>query len=84
VLKYEFDIAIIGAGSYGLPIASFIKTLGKTAIHLGGVTQLMFAIMGKRWESVNHVTLLDQSGWVRPKADETPRYANAIEDGCYW
>ncbi|WP_298637118.1 hypothetical protein [uncultured Umboniibacter sp.] len=84
VLKYEFEVAIIGAGSYGLPIASFIKTLGKPAIHLGGVTQLMFAIMGKRWESVNYVASLDKSGWVRPRADETPRYANSIEDGCYW
>jgi len=84
ILRRDFDVAIIGAGSYGLPIGSFVKTLGKTAIHLGGVTQLMFGIMGKRWEDVKYVQKLDQTGWVRPSDDETPEYATTIEGGCYW
>lgn len=84
LLTREFDVAIIGAGSYGLPAGSFVKTLGKTAIHLGGVTQLMFGIMGRRWEDVSYVNSLDQTGWTRPEADETPEYASSIEGGCYW
>lgn len=42
----EFDVAIIGAGAYGLPLGSRIKEAGKVAIHLGGSTQLLFGIWG--------------------------------------
>ncbi|MGE9627290.1 hypothetical protein, partial [Escherichia coli] len=30
----EFDIALIGCGAYGMPLAAFIKGMGKQAIHL--------------------------------------------------
>ena len=46
----RFDIAIIGCGAYGLPLAAKLKKEGRQAIHLAGVTQLMFGIKGKRWE----------------------------------
>lgn len=45
----EFDIAIIGCGAYGLPLAAYIKQLGKQAIHMAGGTQLLFGILGNRW-----------------------------------
>ena len=48
--KREFDIAIIGCGAYGFNLAAHIKRKGKKAIHLGGATQLLFGITGKRWE----------------------------------
>ena len=32
--SFEFDIAIIGCGSYGLPLAAKLKRHGKQAIHL--------------------------------------------------
>ena len=48
--RVDFDICIIGAGAYGLPLASFAKKLGKQAIHMGGASQLLFGIKGKRWE----------------------------------
>jgi hypothetical protein len=35
----EFDVALIGAGAYGLPLAACVKRLGKKAIHMGGVTK---------------------------------------------
>ena len=31
-------------------MANEIKKMGKVAIHLAGATQLMFGIVGKRWE----------------------------------
>lgn len=49
-MKIDFDIAIIGCGAYGMPLASMLKEAGKKAIHMGGVTQILFGIKGKRWE----------------------------------
>lgn len=81
----DFDIAIIGCGAYGLPLASFVKNLGKQAIHLGGVTQLLFGIKGKRWEDWQHYTDLRKNNgenWIH--ANEIPENYKKIEDGCYW
>ena len=43
--KIEFDVAIIGCGAYGFPLAAELKRMGKTAIHLGGATQIVFGIV---------------------------------------
>lgn len=82
----EFDIAIIGAGAYGLPLASFVKRLGKQAIHLGGVTQILFGITGKRWELgyADSTAKLFNEHWVRPLEKETPPNKDSVENGCYW
>lgn len=85
ITKTDFDIAIIGCGAYGFPLASFVKDQGKQAIHLGGVTQLMFGIKGKRWEDWEHYTELRKDhgkNWI--SANEKPQNYNKIEDGCYW
>ena len=78
----EFDIALIGAGSYSLPLGYLIKTkLNKSAIHLGGATQILFGIKGKRWDSEPN---LYNEYWVRPDESEKPRNADLVENGCYW
>ena len=80
----DFDIAIIGAGAYGLPLASFVKSQGKKAVHLGGATQLLFGIKGKRWDNHIIISKLYNEYWVRPSESETPARENLLEDGCYW
>lgn len=82
----DFDIAIIGAGAYGLPLASFVKQMGRQAVHLGGQTQLLFGIRGRRWEieSPDDIAPLFNEYWVRPSAEETPERSGAVEGGCYW
>ena len=50
-IDIDFDVAIIGCGAYGMPLASKLKNAGKQAIHLGGATQLLFGIKGYRWEN---------------------------------
>lgn len=83
--KIDFDVAIIGCGAYGFPLASHAKNLGKIGIHLGGVTQLLFGIKGKRWEDWEHYTQLRKNNgehWVY--ANETPKDFKKVEDGCYW
>jgi hypothetical protein len=81
----DFDVAIVGAGPYGLPLAAFVKQLGKPAIHLGGATQLLFAIRGGRWDqSELHARFIDET-WIRPLPEETPPGASGFEHGSpYW
>lgn len=81
---YEFDVAIVGAGSYGLPLAAHAKSLGKVGIHLGGVTQLLFGISGRRWDGVPPISTWADSSWVRPRPSEIPQSANKVEKGAYW
>lgn len=80
----EFDIAIIGAGAYGLPLGSYIKSKGKQAIHLGGATQILFGIKGKRWDNHPFISQLYNKNWVRPLETEIFKGARNVENGCYW
>ena len=88
--KHDYDICIIGCGAYGGLLAAHCKRMGKKAIHLGGATQLLFGIKGKRWEDpnygfngVNYQTFITPN-WVRPSTIETPKKSSSIEGGCYW
>jgi hypothetical protein len=80
----NFDIAILGCGAYGFPLAAHIKQSGRKAVHLGGATQLLFGIMGRRWETVDAVRGLVNEHWVRAKASETPPNHTVLENGAYW
>lgn len=84
ISSLDFDIALIGAGAYGLPLATYIKKLGKKAIHLGGATQLLFGIRGKRWDNNPFFQQLFNEHWVRPLPSEVPSKAKTVENGCYW
>lgn len=82
----DFDVAIIGCGAYGFPLAARIKQMGKIAIHLGGATQLLFGIRGKRWDEDVADIYRDMvnDSWIRPASSEMPENAKLIEKGCYW
>ncbi|SDE00762.1 hypothetical protein SAMN05216464_103315 [Mucilaginibacter pineti] len=82
----SFDVAIIGCGAYGLPLAAYVKRMGKKAIHLGGATQLLFGIKGKRWEDnyLDYKERLINEYWVKPNSSEVPENFQAVEQGCYW
>jgi len=84
VAAREFDVAIIGAGPYGLPIGAFIKQLGRVALHLGGPTQLLFAIRGKRWEQYQDFAAVMDETWIRPSPEETPPSIASFEQTPYW
>lgn len=86
-LKIDFDIAIIGCGAYGFPLAAKLKKAGKQAFHLGGATQLMFGIKGKRWvehKTFAYVQALFNDAWIYPSEHDKPRNLKKVEDGCYW
>jgi hypothetical protein len=80
----NFDVALVGAGAYSLPIAHAIKKMGKLAIHTGGGTQLFFGVMGNRWNSSNHVNHYLNEYWVRPSKTEVPMGHSFVENSCYW
>lgn len=80
----DYDIAIIGCGAYGMPLAVEAKRHGKQAIHMGGATQLLFGIKGKRWDDTVIGKTLYNDYWVNPNADETPKKKNLVENGAYW
>lgn len=84
IAKIEFDIAIVGCGAYGLPLASFCKYMGRQAIHLAGSTQILFGIIGKRWEEDPKYKPYINKYWIRPYKENIPENAKNIEGGCYW
>jgi len=85
ISEISFDVCIIGAGAFGLPLASYVKSLGKISIHMAGTTQILFGIRGKRWELyIPEVARLFNEFWTRPLPHEHPQdYANN-EGGAYW
>lgn len=84
ISQADFDDAIIGAGAYGLPLASYVKTMGKQAIQMSGATQILFGIKGKRWDDHPIVSRFYNDSWVRPLKDETPPEISKVEGGSYW
>jgi hypothetical protein len=84
IQKIDFDVAIIGAGAYGLPLASFVKSIGRQAIHMGGATQILFGVFGNRWEDNTIIKGFQNEYWVRPSGEEIPEGAGKVEGACYW
>ena len=84
ISQVDFDIAIIGAGAYGLPLAAYCKRIGKQAIQMSGATQLLFGIKGKRWDDHPVISKFYNESWVRPNSNETPTKKGKVEGGSYW
>lgn len=96
----DYDIALIGCGAYGLPLAAHIKRNGGKAVHMGGVLQLLFGILGNRWVKeypeispwhylpgidINiDYTSIFNENWCYPLTADTPNNAQLVEGACYW
>ena len=91
----EYDIALIGCGAYGFPLAAHAKRTGHQAVHLGGALQLLFGIKGARWEDPSYgvkewglpqgfYPALFNESWIRPGEALRPANADRVENGCYW
>ena len=96
IAQCDFDICLLGCGAYGLPLAAYIKSIGKKAFHIGGSLQLLFGIIGKRWENpqyaikaktvcpqLNYLSLINEY-WVRPGENNKSKNSHNVENGCYW
>jgi hypothetical protein len=52
ISSLEFDIALLSCGSYAMPLGKYIaESLNRKAIYVGGVLQLYFGIMGRRYRN---------------------------------
>lgn len=80
ISRMEFDIALIGAGAYGFPLGAYIKQMGKKAVHIGGMLQLLFGIKGKAWNKLG----IYNEYWTSPKETEKPKGYQSVEAGRYW
>ncbi len=80
----DFDIAVIGAGAWSLPLAVHAKRLGRVGVHLGGPAQLVFGVLGQRWETMPQHAKYFNEHWCRPDDTERPDTFTKIEGGCYW
>ena len=92
ILELDFDVALLGCGAYGFPLAAEIKKAGKQAIHMGGILQILFGIMGKRWDGTrtgNEIKIREDiakyynENWIYPM-EEKPAEAGKVEYGPYW
>lgn len=79
----NFDIALLGCGAYAIPLGAYCKRLGKKAVTICGGIQLLFGIIGKRWEKELRKDGIINEYWTRPM-DEKPFGYEKVENGCYW
>jgi len=82
--KRDFDIAIIGCGAYGFPLAAHVKQIGKKAVHMGGAVQYLFGIQSNASENNKDIVDMINGYWVRPSQAETPRGVEKVENSRYW
>ena len=80
--KQDFDVALLGCGAYGFPLAARVKRMGKIAVHMGGSLQTLFGIKGARWD--RQYADMYNDAWVYPSQAETPQGFEKVEGGCYW
>lgn len=84
MMKMDFDVAIIGCGAYGFPLAAFVKQIGKKAVHLGGSVASLFGIRSNAVEKNKKLLPLVNDLWVRPSQEETPPGIEMVENSRYW
>ncbi len=92
ILAMDFDVALVSCGAYAYPLCAEIKKAGKQAICMGGVLQILFGIMGRRWDGSRFggIEHMDENlkkyyndSWIYP-LEERPKAADKVEYGPYW
>lgn len=82
IASTKFDVMLIGAGPYSVPLLAHTKELGRQGIHLGGAIQVLFGIKGGRWK-YSLVADFWNDAWIPPLPEESPE-ASAFLRSNYW
>lgn len=82
--KLDYDIALVGCGAYGFPLAAKIKADAKQVVHMGGSLQILFGIKGKRWDDHEYISKLYNDAWTRPSDKDKVQKSEVVEGSCYW
>ena len=86
----DFDVAVIAAGGYAMPLAHYVRSAKNASVVVGGgTTQLWFGIMGHRWSP--HFRKWPP-GWIYPLQEDMPAGFDLVDDhgnksgkaGPYW
>ena len=85
VRQADFDIAIIGCGAFGLPLAAACKQMGRIGLHTAGATQLLFGIYGDRWLKDASYQHLFNDHWIRPDGADLllAQIKGQVDEECY-
>ena len=85
VKQADFDVAIIGCGAFGLPLAAACKAMGRIGLHTAGATQLLFGINGDRWIKDPSYQHLFNDLWIRPDGAELlpVNTKSKVDEECY-
>lgn len=78
------EVAIIGCGGMGMIIGSKLKDAGLQVVVMGGATQILFGIKGKRWENHEVISTFFNDAWISPNPENIPSNYSLVENGCYW
>lgn len=80
-----FDIALIGAGGYGMLLSHFLYSEFRVStVYIGGALQIFFGVIGKRWFTNKKIMELVNDSWTRPLIEDKPSEFQRVERGCYW
>lgn len=63
----DFDIALLSCGSYAMPLGVHIeRSLHRKAVYVGGVLQLYFGIMGRRYQNPFFLDQIHAENFIFP------------------
>jgi hypothetical protein len=67
IRQTEFDVALLGCGSYAMPLGVFIEqTMRRKSVFVGGVLQLFFGLLGRRYLNPYFLDQINAEYFIRP------------------
>lgn len=83
--RRDYDIALIGAGGMGIPLAAHVKQMGKVALVLGGYLQIVFGVKGNRWNTrAEWRDTYYNEWWIDMPEAYRPKRGDDTGDYSYW
>ena len=80
------DVALLGCGAFGMPLAAHARSRGLAALYVGGRLPTLFGVVGRYDRKLPQVRARINQHWIAPLPEETPEAARASshESHGYW